>query len=401
MLGSENMRRAAVWGLGKLLEELGRPPLRLELWDGSGAGPSREQAVATVHLHDPGACARLLYDPELEFGDLYTEGRLHVEGDLIELLRAAMRAKPQLGMVWKLMPRRLVEGVLKNDQRSARETVHRHYDLGNDFYELWLDERMVYTCAYFRDPSDTLEDAQLAKMDHVCRKLGLRPGEEVIEAGCGWGSLALHMAGRYGVRVRAYNVSKEQIRYAREQAEKQGLEERVEFIEADYRDIKGGCDAFVSVGMLEHVGRTQYVELGALIDRCLAPTGRGLLHTIGRARPERMNRWMERRIFPNAYAPSLCEILAVLEPNGFVALDVENLRQHYAKTGEHWLARFERSADRVEERYGPEFVRRWRLYLASVVSGFDAGALQLFQVVFSRSANNAIPWTRAQVYQER
>jgi cyclopropane-fatty-acyl-phospholipid synthase len=232
----------------------------------------------------------------------------------------------------------------------------------------------------------------------VSRKLRLQPGETVIEAGCGWGSLALHMARHHGVRVRAYNISGAQIAYARERATAEGLDGQVEFIEDDYRNIDGQCDAFVSVGMLEHVGTENYPALGDVIERCLGAHGRGLLHSIGRDQPWPMNAWIERRIFPGAYPPTLRELLAVLEPAGFSVLDVENLRLHYAKTLEHWLARFEARADEIQGRYDASFVRAWRLYLAGSLAAFLTGWLQLFQVVFTRSGENAIPWNRAYLY---
>jgi cyclopropane-fatty-acyl-phospholipid synthase len=386
------------WAARKLLDAAGRPPVRIALWNGQSVGVPEAVAVGRLHLHDRAALLRFVFDPELEFGDLYVEGRLSVGGDLVAVLAALQRVPEQVGLAWKLLPRRLVERALHNDPDSARQSIYRHYDLGNDFFELWLDERLLYTCAYFPTPQASLEAAQLAKMDHVCRKLELRPGQRVIEAGCGWGALALHMARRYGVTVRAYNISRQQVLYAREQAEKQGLAERVEFLDQDYRDISGRCDAFVSVGMLEHVGASQYRELGSVIERCLAPEGRGLIHTIGRARPERFNRWFERRVFPNAYPPTLREIMNVLEPYDFVPLDVENLRLHYALTGRHWLDRFERNAERIEEMFDPAFVRKWRLYLACVIAGFEVGTVQLFQVLFARSGSNAVPWTREPLY---
>ncbi|MDX1650563.1 MAG: cyclopropane-fatty-acyl-phospholipid synthase family protein, partial [Myxococcota bacterium] len=268
----------------RLLAAMGDPDLRVRLPSGAEVGAPRERARGTVWLRDRGAVLRALLDPELQFGELYTAGRLVVEGDLVGLLEAALRAEGGAGWLRRLVPRRLVDGVLRQDERRAADNARHHYDVSNDFYRLWLDERMVYTCAYFPTPAATLEDAQLAKMDHVCRKLALRRGEHVVEAGSGWGSLALHMARYYGVTVRAYNVSREQVAWAREQAEKQGLAERVEFVLDDWRHARGPCDAFVSVGMLEHVGVSHYEELGRVIDRCLAPAGRGLVHTIGRAR---------------------------------------------------------------------------------------------------------------------
>jgi len=259
---------------------------------------------------------------------------------------------------------------------------------------------MVYTCAYFPAPEATLEQAQMAKMHHICRKLRLRPGERVVEAGCGWGSLALFMARHYGVRVRAYNISREQIAYARQQAELQGLAAQVEFVEDDYRNITGSYDAFVSVGMLEHVGQRYYRALGAVVDRVLTGDGRGLIHSIGRIRPGQMNAWIEKRIFPGAAPPSLAEMMEIFEPAGFAVLDVENLRLHYARTLQHWLQRFDRAGDRIEAMFDARFVRAWRLYLAGSIAAFLSSDLQLFQVLFNRGASNDMAWTREHLYRE-
>lgn len=389
--------RMASVGLRAIHRALGDPPLRLELADRSWLGPAPGEAVGTVRIADRRALLRLLLDAELAFGDLYSEGRLGLEGDLVEMLTLANRRPTSPGLRSRL-PRWLRDPRIRQDLGLAAQNARRHYDVSNEFYSLWLDERMVYTCAYFPTPEASLEEAQLAKLDHVSRKLRLRPGEEVIEAGCGWGSLALHMARWYGVRVRAFNVSHEQILWAREQAEKQGLADRVEFVEDDYRNIDGRCDAFVSVGMLEHVGPDHYEELGALIDRVLVPEGRGLIHTIGRSRPQRLNRWIVKRIFPNAHPPSLSEMMRIFEPRDFAVLDVENLRLHYERTALHWLRRYEENRRRIEALVSPETARAWHLYLAGTVSAFRAATMCLYQVVFSRAANDAIPWTRAHVY---
>jgi len=232
-------------------------------------------------------------------------------------------------------------------------------------------------------------------MDHVCRKLRLQPGETVVEAGCGWGALALHMATRYGVHVKAFNISREQIAYATEQARARGAGSCVEFIEDDYRNIRGRYDVFVSVGMLEHVGVADFPALGGVIGRCLDERGRGLLHFIGRNQPMLLNPWIRRRIFPGAYPPTLREVFEhVLEPQGLSVLDVENLRLHYAKTLGHWRRRFEGAADQVLEMFDEAFVRAWRLYLAGAEASFTTRSMQLLQVVFAPGTNNAIPWTR-------
>jgi cyclopropane-fatty-acyl-phospholipid synthase len=385
-----------LWLLGALLRAMGNPAVQVILWDGQGVRPAEGPAAGTIRIKDRRTLSRMMYQPELAFGEAYTDGRLEVEGDLVGLLEATYLAQPS----------RFAERVLQrtrrpraNSLRGSRDNIHRHYDLGNEFYRLWLDERMVYTCAYFPAISASLEEAQLAKMELVCRKVALRAGERVVEAGCGWGALALHMARHHGVSVRAFNISHEQIAYGREQARRAGLADRVEFVEDDYRNVAGEYDVFMSVGMLEHVGTEHYRELGRVIDRCLPAHGRGLIHTIGRNRAVRMNAWIEKHIFPGSYAPTLREMMTIFEPFDFSVLDVENLRLHYAKTLEHWLERFERSATRVASMFDARFVRAWRLYLAGSIAAFRAGSLQLFQVSFARPQHNAMPWTRAELYQ--
>jgi cyclopropane-fatty-acyl-phospholipid synthase len=203
------------------------------------------------------------------------------------------------------------------------------------------------------------------------------------------------MARRYGAVVRAFNVSSEQVAYARRRARDEGLTGRVEFVEDDYRTVHDECDVFVSVGMLEHVGMRDYPTLGRVIDRSLAKRGRGLLHFIGRDQPAPLNAWILKRIFPGAYAPTLREVFeSALEPHAFSVLDVENLRLHYAKTLKHWRHRFSGSARQVAAMFDEMFVRAWELYLAGSQAAFTTGSLQLFQVVFTRGTSNAVPWTR-------
>lgn len=388
--------------LAYMFDAIGNPPLQIVLWNGERFSFSRSPPIACVHVHERSALLRLILDPELYFGDAYTSEDIEVEGDLVQLLesiyhsmpRAATR-KPLRKLLLRWFHRPRSTGIA-----AARDNIYSHYDIGNSFYRLWLDERMVYTCAYFPTLDTSLEQAQLAKMHHVCRKLRLQPGESVVEAGCGWGSLALFMARNYGVRVRAYNISREQIAYARRQAEIQGLSSQVEFIEDDYRNIRGDYDAFVSVGMLEHVGQDFYRTFGAVIDRVLKDAGRGLIHSIGRTRPGAMNAWIEKRIFPGANPPSLRQMMEIFEPVGLTVLDVENLRLHYARTLEHWLERFNRAQKTIEQMFDERFVRAWRLYLAGSVAAFLSSDLQLFQVLFNRSASNDVAWTRDHLYRD-
>ena len=379
-------------------------PLHLTLWNGAEFVTAPGRPVARLRIRDRRALWQLFLDPELGFGDAYSDGRIEVEGDFVAFLCDACRRPPATAPM-RLLKRRLAGWWFArpsaNSLDGSRDNISHHYDIGNDFYRLWLDEQLVYTCAYYPRPGMTLEEAQRAKMDHVCRKLQLRPGETVVEAGCGWGALALHMARHYGVNVTAFNISAEQVAYAQERARAEGLSGLVQFVRDDYRNIGGPCDVFVSVGMLEHVGVAHYRELGGVIRRCLKPDGRGLLHFIGRNRPQPTSPWLERRIFPGAYMPSLREAMRVLEPWQFSVLDVENLRLHYAKTLEHWLERFERNAGAVERMFDRRFVRAWRLYLSSSMAAFLVGNVQLFQIVFAGAENNDIPWSREHVYGAR
>ena len=401
MSAQERVSRIDEWFLRKIYESVGQPPIRLALGNGAAVSPADDSPIANLIIEDHKTLLHLMLEPEIGFGDAYSEGRIRVEGDLIATLEALYLSISKMGQQswYAKFVSRLVEYVQRNSLRGSRENIHRHYDLSSDFYRLWLDPQMVYTCAYFQSPSVTLEEAQVAKMDYVCRKLRLQPGERVVDAGCGWGALALHMAKNYGVNVRAFNVSHEQAQWARQRAKDLGMNPWVEFIEDDYRNISGECDAFVSVGMLEHVGLEHYGELGRVIHRSLGKTGRGLLHFIGRNQPTPFSTWTRKRIFPGAYAPTLGQVSDIFEPWDFSVLDVENLRPHYQRTLEAWLERFELSSEQVSNMFGPEFVRMWRLYLAGAVAAFRAGTLQLFQVVFARTACQRIPWTRAHLYQ--
>ncbi len=379
---------------------VGNPRISVKLWNGSEYCFADGPPVAQMEVRDRKVLLELFRSPPVAFGEGYTKGLIEIHGDFCDFINEISRAySHKTTRRYHLQKvRSQLAAMRANSLSRSRHNVHHHYDLGNDFYKMWLDERMVYTCAYYEHPEATLEEAQLAKLDHVCRKLKLQPGQRVVEAGCGWGALALHMAEHYGVTVTAYNNSHEQVRYAREQAEARQLSDRVTFIEDDYRNIIGRYDAFVSVGMLEHVGLRNFRTLGSVISRSLRPDGLGLIHSIGRSNPRPPDPWIARRIFPGGHIPSLGEMATVFEPFKFSVLDVENLRLHYAKTCRAWLHNFEAVTDKVRHMYSEEFVRTWRLYLAGSSAGFRAGTLQLYQVVFAPHGNNQVPWTRHYQY---
>ncbi len=395
----QNHGVVAKWA-GRMLQRLGDLPLRLELPNGEAVeGTSERLPVATVTIHDYRTLLALIADPVFQFGEAYTAGAIDFDGDLRESLVEVYRRMKQRALPsWseRILPH--LHPPRTNSLNGSQENIHHHYDLGNDFYRQWLDERMQYTCAYFAKPEFTLEQAQRAKLDHVCRKLRLRPGMEVVEAGCGWGGLALYMAEHYGVHVRAYNISAEQVAWANAAVRRNGLVDRVEFVRDDWRNISGQYDAFVSVGMLEHVGRKNYQLLGRTIQDCLKPDGMGLIHTIGQNTPQPMNAWIEKRIFPGAYPPTLKQMMEIFEGPDFSILDVENLRLHYAETLRHWLARFENASRAIGDTFDESFVRMWRLYLAGSAASFETGFLQLYQVVFAPGQSNQIPRTREHLH---
>jgi cyclopropane-fatty-acyl-phospholipid synthase len=388
--------------LRRLLKSLGNPPIEFHfLWSGERVAPHATRPVEHMRIADRRTLYGLILDPQVRFGDSYSAGRIEVEGDLVKCMITLFKIF-EVSDTGDSMAGRIIRRLQRprrNTLAGSRENIHKHYDLGNEFYSLWLGETMAYTCAYYPTAQATLDQAQLAKMDHVCRKLRITSADSVVEAGCGWGSLALHIASHYGAKVRAFNISKEQIDYARRRARDQGLQDRVEFVEDDYRNISGSCDAFVSIGMLEHVGAENYPELGRLVRRALSAEGRGLIHTIGRNQPGSLHPWIERRIFPGAHPPSLGEMMQIFEPSNLSVLDVENMRLHYALTLRHWLERYENAIEPVRAMFADEFfVRMWRNYLAGSIAAFETGTLQLFQVLFTKQKNNAIPLTRDFMY---
>jgi cyclopropane-fatty-acyl-phospholipid synthase len=381
------------WLIRQIVSKLGDSPVRLALWNEPDVKP--RDGGATIRILDRGALWQLVINPDLHFGDLYSSGRIEVRGDLLVVMQEAYRYTTDNTTVGSLLAR---ARTLAPDLSESKRNIHHHYDIGNDFYKLWLDrEALQYTCAYYADSALTIEQAQQAKMHHVCRKLRLKAGERVVEAGSGWGGFAIFMAKNYGVRVRTFNISREQVQYARAWAAREGVD-GVEFVEDDYRNLSGTFDAFVSIGMLEHVGVGNYGELGKLMSRAITPEGRGLVHSIGRDVEANLNPWIDKRIFPGAQPPTLRQMMDLFEPNGLSVLDVENIRLHYARTLEHWLERYEENVEAVRSLFDEPFVRAWRLYLVGSIAAFLCGKLQLFQVLYARSGKNQVPWTRAHVY---
>jgi cyclopropane-fatty-acyl-phospholipid synthase len=327
-------------------------------------------------------------------------GDILVEGDFKQLLRfgsdAAFLNLP-LGLKAKLAIKHLRQTSLNTLSRSQKHVAH-HYDRGNDFYKLWLDETMAYSCAYFRHDGDTLEKAQQQKYEHICRKLQLKAGETLIDIGCGWGGMLIYAAKHYGVRGVGCSLSKEQVEYAADLVKREGLSNEISIVFEDYRNIRGEFDKFVSIGMFEHVGK-QFIPTFMEKTKAILKRGAiGLLHTIGQERPIPGDPWTLKYIFPGGYIPTLDEIVRTMGEVRLVPTDVENLRLHYAKTLDEWSTRFEAQIQKVEAMYDASFVRMWRMFLNGSAANFRYGDVRLYQVLFTNGLNNDIPLTREHIY---
>lgn len=355
-------------------------------------------------LKSPAAAMWLGVNPELHFGEAYMNGDLTVtRGDLWALMNLIGRNLPNRAPMLPFnswLKRRREAVSTRNTAKSARSHVAHHYDLSETLYRTFLDEDMQYSCAYFADPHMTLEDAQLAKKLHLISKLDLKPGQSVLDIGCGWGGLALEIARRADVTVTGITLSQEQLAVARLRARIEGLDDRVKFELIDYRHLEGRFDRIISVGMFEHVGPPQYTTYFNTIKRLLSADGVAVVHTIGHeGLGGGSNQWLDKYIFPGGYIPSLAQITSAIEPSQMWVTDIEILRKHYAETLRHWRARFMAARDKMAALYDERFCRMWEFYLALSEMGFRYTTLMVVQVQLTASID-VLPITRDYMHDE-
>ncbi|WP_246040421.1 SAM-dependent methyltransferase [Roseovarius arcticus] len=360
----------------------------------------------TVYITEPALVRNLVVNPEFALGQGYMDGELLIEGDdLYGLMECVLGNLPENRATKWFDPARLVHHALRRIQQfnpvsRSRRNVHHHYDLSGELYSKFLDADRQYSCAYFRHPSNTLEQAQTQKKAHIAAKLLLEPRMRVLDIGCGWGGLALTLARDYGVSVLGITLSEEQHAYATERAKREGLSNLVTFRLADYREIRGQFDRIVSVGMFEHVGVPQYRAYFRTIRNLLTEDGVALVHSIGRAAPPgNTNPWIQKYIFPGGYAPSLSEAMTAVEREDLWPTDIETWRLHYAETLRHWRLRFLNRIDEVEALYDARFCRMWRYYLVATELSFRIGRQLVFQIQLARR-RDAVPLTRDYLYVE-
>jgi cyclopropane-fatty-acyl-phospholipid synthase len=404
----------------------------VRLWDGT-TWPEKavESPAFTLVLNHPGALRRMFLPPsELNLGESYIYGDYDVEGDLITAFslvghfeRLDVGLGDRLGLAWKLrsLPKTSAPkegwqaaqlGGILHSRRRDREAISYHYDVSNDFYALWLDRRMVYSCGYFSTPEDDIHTAQERKLDYICRKLRLEPGERMLDIGCGWGGLVTYAARHYGVEVLGITLSQPQVDFARKRIAETGLEDRCQVEYLDYREVSPSAlpgqepfDRLVSVGMFEHVGEAKMRTYFKQAWDILRPEGLFLNHAIAcpgwEPRTGRDDTFSDRYVFPDGELTPISHSLRIAEELGFEVRDVESLREHYALTLRRWVRRLEQHHDQALEHVDEVTYRVWRLFMSGSAEGFESGRLNVYQALLVKpgpGGESGLPLTRADLY---
>ncbi len=374
----------------------------IQYWDGEKHRFGEGDPQTILRFNSEQAIKRIFSGGYLGFGEAYMDGDVDIEGDLQQLLRFGfdpafenlkISLPTKLRIAWNFL-------VTQDTLRRTAKNIQHHYDLGNDFYKLWLDDSMTYSCAYFRHETDSLEQAQEQKYEHICRKLQLKEGDTLVDVGCGWGGMMFYAVRHYGVKATGCTLSKQQYAYIQNKIKEENLQDKITVLLDDYRNLTGRYDKFVSIGMFEHVGKKYIPTFFDRVKKLLKPKGIGLLHTIGKDGFSYPDPWTTKYIFPGGYIPIIDEILRHMGKRKLHFVDVENLRLHYSLTLDEWARRYEHHVEEVRRMFDERFVRMWRLFLNGSSVGFRYGNTRLFQITFTNGLNNAYPLTREFLYKE-
>lgn len=370
----------------------------VKFWDGDEVKVGENEPLFKIILKKPIPKKDILASTTLAFGEAYMNGDLEVEGDFLLMLNTVLKYKEKFTTDFKGLPK-----IFSNltSTKKQKEEVTYHYDIGNDFYKLWLDDTLSYSCAYFKNENESLGEAQLNKIHHLLKKLNLREGMTLLDIGCGWGALLIEAAKLYKIKGLGITLSEEQFKAFKERIEKENLQDYLQVKLMDYRELeKSGLlfDRVVSVGMLEHVGRSNYDLFMKCVSKVLKKEGVFVLHYISGLYESEGDAWIKKYIFPGGVIPTLREIISLSADYRFYTVDVESLRMHYYKTLIKWAENFEKNTDKVRKMFDEKFVRMWRMYLYSCAACFYTGVIDLHQIVFTKGVNNTLPLTREYLY---
>lgn len=384
--------------LRKFIKKFDKVPFEMKLWNGEKVSVGEGEPQFKVKLSKPIEKKQILNSTSLAFGEAFMNGNLQFDGDMFFILDTFMSQIDNFSTNFRALPHIFHKCTNKYKQK---EEVTSHYDIGNDFYGLWLDNTMSYSCAYFKKNDDTLEEAQMNKINYILKKLNLKEGMSLLDIGCGWGTLLIEAAKQYKVRGLGITLSSEQYKRFSEKIKEENLEDYLEVKIMDYRDLKKTnllFDRVVSVGMLEHVGRVNYDLFFENVDRVLKDKGLFLLHYISNLIETKGDAWIKKYIFPGGMIPSLREIIDISADYDYHTIDVESLRTHYVKTLLNWYSNFINNKDTIKEMFDERFVRMWSLYLCVCAASFNNGVIDLHQILFTKGINNSLPMTRDYMY---
>ncbi|HFV2891518.1 TPA: class I SAM-dependent methyltransferase [Streptococcus agalactiae] len=344
--------------------------------------------------------SELSKDPSIVLGEAVMDGDIEIYGSIQELILSAYRCGDSFlrnSKFSKLIPKQF------HDKKHSKSDIQKHYDIGNDFYKLWLDDTMTYSCAYFKHENDSLEQAQLNKVHHILNKLNAQSGGKLLDIGCGWGTLIITAAKEYGLNATGITLSEEQASFITKRIKEEGLENKVTVLIKDYRDIRETYDYITSVGMFEHVGKENLSQYFQTISKRLNINGLALIHGItgqvGGNHGSGTNSWINKYIFPGGYIPRLTENLNHIASAGLQIADLEPLRRHYQKTLELWTKNFHNALPEVQKTHDKRFINMWDLYLQSCAASFESGNIDIFQYLLSKGVSkDTMPMTRDYMY---
>lgn len=380
-----------------LLKNMFSDTFELAFWDGSVENCGEGEAKFKFIFNEPISKADVINNPSITLGEAYMTKKIEIQGNLQYVIESIYNNKESfLRKSEKYL--KLIK-ILKSTIKTSKDNIEFHYDIGNDFYKLWLDDNMTYSCGYFESEADTLNQAQKNKINYILKKLNLIEGQSLLDIGCGWGELIIEAAKQYKVSAIGVTLSSEQLQKANEKIKAEGLENLVQVKLLDYRELKNmSFDRIVSIGMLEHVGKANLAEYFQIVNSLLKEKGLSLVHCITGVNEGGTNTWIDKYIFPGGHIPGIKNIITDIAEQNFELIDIENLRRHYGKTLELWAENFENALPEIEKTKDETFIRMWRLYLNSCAASFNCSNINLHQILFAKGINNDLPPTREYMY---